>query len=194
LTSPKLWIILRICTVTVLVGLLFLLFILVSGVPVLAEPAGAPFFEDTPGYPPTDEFPTDEFPTDDPYGYFTEETATQDLGTLPANITPSIVGTSTLTTTPEPNIFLTEDSEINKARTTLSVTETPAPTITVFSSPTRIKTVQQPTQMLAASKKKGGFRMDWGLFWIGFSLPVLGACGGVLYLLDRRPDLFRRSR
>jgi len=38
---------------------------------------------------------------------------------------------------------------------------------------------------------QGGFRVDWGYFWIGFAIPILAGSGLVLYLLDRRPDLFR---
>ncbi len=35
------------------------------------------------------------------------------------------------------------------------------------------------------------FQVDWGFFWIGFAIPILAGSGVVLYLLDRRPDLFR---
>ncbi len=100
--------------------------------------------------------------------------------------------TITLTPTLPPNVFRTEDSEINGAKTTPMVTETPGPSATVYDTPTLTETSTPPEATQVVIPKKGEPNVDWGLFWIGFSLPVLGGCGVVLYLLDRRPDIFKR--
>jgi hypothetical protein len=157
-----------------LVGLLIFVF----GFPVRGYVRAAPAFQDTPGY---------DVPTED----------TPDLGyDVPATETPFGEGsptaerTMTETSTLPPDVFRTEDSEMNNAQTTPLVTETPGPSITPYYTPTGMKTPSRSTSTPAV-KKKGGFTPDWGMFWIGFSLPVLGACGVVLYLLDRRPDLFK---
>lgn len=96
--------------------------------------------------------------------------------------------TLTLTATIPPNTLLTENAEMQGGKVTPPASETPGPTITAYASPT--PTLETPLPVAAAAPKSGS-RLNWGLFWLGFSLPVLAACGWVLYLLDRRPDLFR---
>ncbi len=102
--------------------------------------------------------------------------------------------TVTSTVTPPPNLYQTEDSEINHSRTTPVATDTPGPTITPYVTATAVKTRVRPTPTPVPIKEKSGFSIDWGMFLFGFSLPILAACGYVLYLLDRRPDLFKRFR
>jgi hypothetical protein len=98
----------------------------------------------------------------------------------------------TLTATLPPNVFRTEDSEINGSQATPALTETPGPTITNYVTGSVTATQLTPTR--AVLKKSGpGFQIDWGMFWIGFSVPVLFASGVVLYFIDRRPDLFAQK-
>jgi hypothetical protein len=149
-------------------------------------------FQDTPGY----DAPTDDSGSGDSgSGYDAPATDTPEADTTPQTIiTPSPAFTVTNTPTLPPDVFRTEDAEMNQSMTTPVVTETPGPTMTLVATPTIMKTQRQPTPTLAISKEKDTFHLDWGMFLAGFSLPVLGACGYILYLLDRRPELFRRFR
>lgn len=89
-----------------------------------------------------------------------------------------------------PNAFLTENAEMGGGQVTpLGPTLTPSETPTV--TPTRGADTPQPTPFMLDGGSGGSGGLNWGLFWMGFSLPLLGACGWVLYMLDRRPDLFR---
>ncbi len=69
-------------------------------------------------------------------------------------------------------------------------------TVTAQPSPTASATVTftvfpQVSPEAEQEDEPETFQMDWGLFWIGFAVPILASSGVVLYLLDRRPDLFR---
>lgn len=178
--STKVGLILRVSALASLVGLLMFVFGFANGPYVYA----APVYQDTPGYDvPTDEVPTDELPPgDDSYNAPATETPQ-------AGENPTTEVTATETVTQAPDAFRTEDAEMGEAQTTPLVTETAAPTKTPNQTLTVSKTLL-PTPTPAAAKKDGGFTPDWGMFWIGFAIPVLVACGIVLYLLDRRPELF----
>jgi hypothetical protein len=145
----------------------------------------------TPGYNPPDDSATD---TGD--GYNPPATDSPDANATPEDITPSpeFTATITLTATLAPDVFRTEDSEIDQSKTTPMVTETPGPTNTVYITPTGARTLRAPTPTSGRPKEKDAFVLDWGMFLAGFSLPVLAACGYVLYLMDRHPELFRRPR
>jgi hypothetical protein len=90
------------------------------------------------------------------------------------------------------NAFQTENAQMREGQVTPLVTQTPAPTITPYLSPTPWLRTPSPAPEPGPTGTSGG--MDWGMFWIGFSLPVLAGSGLVLYLLDRRPELFRSRR
>jgi hypothetical protein len=182
----------RFCAFAGLAGLLVVVFVFAIRSEVRAAPANAPLFQS--GYT----APTDNS-SDTGSGYEAPATDTPPANTGSANtpsgqLTPSVVFTETSTATIPPDLFRTEDSEINNSQTTLAASETPGPTITAVSTSTVSKTKSQSSPTPPIIKKKGGITLDWGLFWIGFSLPVLAACGAVLYLLDRRPDLFKHLR
>jgi hypothetical protein len=193
LISPRLWIILRFCAAALLVSLLaFTLRFSTHGGSVLA----APGFQSTQPYdaPPTQDQPDpgsgyDPPATSAPPANQPTSAATTGATSAP-EASPTAEGTVTLTPTIPPDTFRTEDSEMNNSLTTPAVTETPGPSITPVTTQTALKTQSHATSV-AAARKKSGFAFDWGLFWMGFSLPVLAACGMVLYLLDRRPDIFR---
>ena len=150
---------------------------------VSAEGGLQPLLQDTPGYepPPTETTGGGAYPAPTS-GNPSQATATVAGSPLPTS-------TPTLTPTLAPNMFKTENSEIDSARTTPALTETPAPSLTPYVSPTVTLT---QTALAAAPLQASSPPMNWGLFWMGFSLPVLAGCGLVLYLLDHRPDLFRR--
>jgi hypothetical protein len=96
------------------------------------------------------------------------------------------------TGTSSPNLFQTEDAEMGGSQVTPSASETPGPTITPISSATPTQITPTTTPVV----KKGLFQgqVDWGMFWIGFSIPVLVCSGLVLYLLDRNPNFFRTRK
>lgn len=186
MSSTKVGLILRVSALAGLVGLLMFVFGFANGPHAYA----APVFQNTPGYDvPTDEVPTDEVPTDelppddDPYNAPATETP-------PVEENPTTEVTATETVTQAPDAFRTEDAEMGEAQTTPLVTESAVSTKTPNQTLTVTKT-QLPARTPAAAGEKDGFTLDWGMFWIGFAIPVLAACGIVLYLLDRRPDLFR---
>lgn len=136
--------------------------------------------------------------TDDPgtdNGYNPAATDTPDGNSTQVGSTPLPTSTLTSTATLAPDIRMTEDSEIDQSRTTPVATETPGPTITAYVTATRMKTPSRLTPTPIPLKNgKDGLAVNWGMFLFGFSLPILGACGYVLYLLDRRPELFKRFR
>lgn len=163
----------------------------------------------TPTLNPYPEGPTN--PTNTPPGAATQPpgntlqpTITRPVGTItqpafqtpaPGNETPS--PTPNLSQTAEMDAFRTEDAEMGGSRngtvTPPTPEGTPTATLTITASPTE----GEVYRAAEANPKDGdgsGFEMNWGLFWIGFSIPVLGACGVVLYLLDRRPEFFRPKR
>lgn len=200
LASSRFYLIVRIILLTGLVGLVGWFLVVAPGQFARAEALAAPAFQGT-------EYP---FGTgDNPYPGITDTpvsnsaaTATKTKtflpGTLAAQQTqtttsqPVLSVTVTLTATLPPNVFRTEDSEINGAQATPALTETPGPTITNYVTGSVTATQLTPTR--AVLKKSGpGFQIDWGMFWIGFSVPVLFASGVVLYFIDRRPDLFAQK-
>lgn len=96
---------------------------------------------------------------------------------------------------PSPDAFQTENAEMGGA---LVTPPTPEPTAAVTETPPALTETppaeeQQPTPA-AAAPDRGRFQLDWGMFWVGFAIPFLAACGLVLYLLDRKPDFFRLQR
>jgi hypothetical protein len=124
-----------------------------------------------------------------------EETATEGpspVFTATAAVTAGPTATPTITGTPPPNVFQTENSEMGGSLVTPPASETPGPTLTAVYTATALSGTAQPTQVASAGTTGGsGFVVDWGLFWVGFSIPILFGCGMVLYLLDRKPSLFR---
>lgn len=200
LTSAKYTWILRL-GLAVVVGLIGLMPVLLYSAPVRADSSGLPVFQDT-SYPGPEE--TIVFPTDDE-GYpgpedpeitvppFVDPNETVTVtATGPAQIsTPIDTPTTGPTLTKAPDTLATENAEMSDSQVTPPGSETPAPSMTPFLTATGSQTIL-PAVGSTSSSKGGGLSINWGLFWIGFSLPVLIACGGILYLLDRRPDLFRR--
>jgi hypothetical protein len=181
----------RFSVIAGLVILLVLVFGTARGGYLRAADVNGVMLQDTPGY---DAPPGDGSGTDTGNGYNSPATDTPEGNPTQAVDTPTPLFTVTNTVTLPPDTFRTEDSEMNQSKTTPLVTETPGPTITVYFTPTVINTPGHPTPSPLAVKEKGAFTLDWGMFLFGFSLPVLGACGYTLYLLDRRPELFKRFR
>lgn len=173
---------------------------LMPGPRVSAAAGGQPAFQGT-DYPVGGETATaesgDATPTTSGYvppeertpGTPTSEASTPNPTSRAASATPPTIlpNTATASATLPPNVFLTENAEMNGALGTPPPSETPGPTRTSAPSQTLAAT---PTPRAAAAGK-GGLEVDWGLFWVGFSLPVLIGCGVVLYLLDHKPGLFR---
>lgn len=114
----------------------------------------------------------------------------------PGADTPSAaLPTATVTNTPTlpPDVFRTEDAEMGEVLVTPPGDATPAPTHTLINTATPTPTTTAtPEPTVVAAVEEEGFQMDWGLFSIGFAIPILIGCGVVLYLLDRRPDFFSR--
>ena len=143
-------------------------------------------------------------PTNTPPGSVTQTptiTLPAGTGTQPAFQTP-VSGSETpfptpnLSQTAEMDAFRTEDAEMGGSRNGTVTPPTPEGTPTPAPSATASPTQGEVYRAAGANPNDGagGFEMNWGLFWIGFSIPVVGACGVVLYLLDRRPELFRPKR
>jgi hypothetical protein len=135
------------------------------------------------GYPPPENLqPVEGYP------------APGDGGTVPESTQePFATQTETHTPTPPPDILRTEQAEMGDTLVTPPGDMTPAPTHTLINTvtPTPTQTATpEPAPVLPPQEE--GFRMDWGLFSIGFAIPILIGCGLVLYLIDRRPDLFVR--
>ncbi len=173
--------------------------------PVRADSGERPAFQETSGYPGPDETDFFPFPTDD-VGYpepdetdfslptflmpdDTQQPGQPDVTESPQ--TPQPTATVGPTSTLAPDVLATENAEMGDSQVTPPGSETPGPSMTPYQTTTGTQTVL-PSAKSTANTKDGGLVVDWGLFWIGFSIPVLVACGGILYLLDRRPDLFRR--
>lgn len=133
--------------------------------------------QDNFSYPIETEIPSDQPP---------ESTNTPDLV-----ISPTLTPTPGASPTPVPDVFGTEDAQMGDSLVTPPSSPTPGSSITPVNTPTMMFT---PTgtvvAMLENRSRKEGFQVDWGFFMIGFVIPVLVGCGLVLYLLDRRPDLF----
>jgi hypothetical protein len=152
---------------------------------------------------PTYEPTYDPYPADNPTLTLTNTPTTTPAttGVQPSSTpggptaTATITRTPTETATPAPNIFQTEDSEMGGSQVTPPAGETPSPTavMTATQSLTPITSLTRNAPVNSA-EKQNGFQVNWGMFWMGFALPVVAACGVVLYLLDRRPDLFRPKR
>lgn len=177
----------RVKHVVFLAGLLALLVVFLILVPAMRASAdlhAQPVLQTTPGYEP----PATQAPGGTAYPAPQNPTPT---GAVTLSGSPMPTATLTLTPTLAPNIFKTENSEMNGALVTPALTETQSPSLTPYLSPTL--TLTQTTQPTSIPGKTGGsgFPMDWGMFWMGFSFPVIAGCGLVLYFLDHRPDFFR---
>lgn len=173
--------------------------------PVRADAGVRPVLQGTNAYPGPEETDFFAFPTDDdgypepgepdiPIPTFLMPDETQQPG-LPDGTesvgTPQPTATLGPTSTMSPDVLATENAEMSDSQVTPPGSETPAPSMTPYQATTRTQTVL-PSAESTATAKDGGLAVDWGLFWIGFSIPVFVACAGILYLLDRRPDFFRR--
>jgi len=163
--------------------------------PAVADSDVRPLPQD--GYQPPEEI-TQEPSEDIGYQPPVEDTL---LPTLTLPVLPTVeVETPFPSPTPEtpmptdtlaPDVLETEGAEMSDSQVTPPATETPGPTITPYITETATHAAAVLSED-TGGEKSGGLAIDWGLFWVGFSIPVLLACGGVLYLLDRRPDLFRQ--
>jgi hypothetical protein len=106
---------------------------------------------------------------------------------------PTLTFTPEVTLTPELNLFATEDAQMGDTISSPAPSATPGPSITpAFTQTGPAQATGTPPPAAAGSGER--FRVDWGYFWIGFAIPVLAACGAVLYLLDRRPELFSQRQ
>lgn len=156
--------------------------------------------QDATDYPGIDETPLD-FPTDESYpgvtdypdDFPTDEIPTEEFPTAEFFTPQPPQSTATVDATQPPNTFLTENAEMGDGQASPPPSETPGPTITPYGSPTAVTGTPEPTTV-SAQEKNAGQRIDWGLFWMGFSVPIIAACGLVLYLLDKRPDLLRLKK
>lgn len=143
---------------------------------LLWQDDGYPPPEDTSLPPPDEEYPPPEETTEPPGGEYPppEGEATQE-----PSLTPALSPTSALIDqTQPPGAETITPSPMATGQTTAAVTATPAASAQVSAE---AEPVNEPK----------GFQVDWGFFWIGFAVPILAGSGVVLYLLDRRPDLFR---
>ncbi len=174
LNSPKLWWVVRISAIAGLAGLLVFFFTVIPGGQM--HPAQARASYDETAYPPPDTPPSSSYP-----GPATETSQA-----------PAGSSTPTLRTSTEPAKSLTPTVETTEALQPVTDTPVPSASATAFVTPTETMTPLPTKATQAVTQKKDGLKIDWGLFWIGFSLPILGGCGIVLYLLDRRPDIFKR--
>ena len=173
--------------------------------PVRADAGVRPVLQETDAYPGPEETDFFSFPTDDegypepgepdiPIPTFlmpddTEQPGLPDVTESPE--TPQPTATLGPTSTMSLDVLATENAEMSDSQVTPPGSETPAPSMTPYQAITGTQTVL-PSAESTVTAKDGGLAVDWGLFWIGFSIPVFAACAGILYLLDRRPDLFRR--
>lgn len=182
----------RAAGLAVLLGALALVVILPGPNRAQAESARQPVYQDT-SYPAQGGTPEATVSPDNGYPVDATNAAGLTETPAPAQGTPSPVFSATPTQTEMPNVFRTEDSEMSGAKVTAPASETPGPSITpVYTATVTSSPVAMEAAAIAKKKIGLGDRMDWGLFWIGFSIPVVAACGAVLYLLDQRPGFFRR--
>jgi hypothetical protein len=107
-----------------------------------------------------------------------------------SDLTLSAVLTPVESSTPSKNLLATEDAEMRNTLGTQLPSATAGPSITPINTQTVQSTTTGTVIPAVMQNKKNGFKVDWGYFFVGFAVPVLAACGVVLYLLDRRPDLF----
>lgn len=137
-------------------------------------------------------YPEDEFPTDSIYPVDTEipSNPTQDLFLDTQTPEPTLEETPT----PAVNVFGTEDAQMRDTLGTPASSATSGPSITPVNTQTAPVNSTAQDAGAGTAKEKTGLQIDWGFFWIGFAVPLLAACGAVLYLLDRRPDLFTPRR
>ena len=147
-----------------------------------------------------DDYPADEQPTDvsedsDYPGVPTDAPAASPTDTPAAPENP----TATEMPTAEPGVEQTVEPSPTSGEGPTSLptpsvggTVTPAGELTPTVTPQVLTT--RPVLARTPTGKSGSGGVDWGLFWIGFSIPVLFASGAVLYLLDRQPALFQRHR
>ncbi len=204
LNSPRFWLVLRLNSALILAGILtFGVVAFVAAAPNGQDPYSVSphVMQQATAYP----YPSEEATLDNSgYPYpppGATESPTASSGTPVFTLTPTAVVTPTETSTPTitstlpPDKFKTENAEMGASQVTPVETETPGPSITPYQSPTPALSATSLLQTTPdGPKKSGGEPVDWGLFWVGFSVPVLAASGFVLYLLDRRPNFFRRSR
>ena len=181
----------RVVNFVILAGLAALFVVFMMSTPASAGSRPQPVFQGTAAYepPPTEGSGSTAYPP--PEATTPASTTLQATPTLSGSPTPT--ATLTPTQTLAPNLFQTENAEMSGAQTTPALTDTPAPSLTPYLSPTATQAITASANP-AGNAGGGGFQMNWGLFWIGFSAPVLAGCGLVLYLLDHRPDLFRSRR
>jgi hypothetical protein len=180
----------RIARVLLVIGLVTLFILRAASVVravIEAEIVSAPVFQDDDYPAPDTEVPYDDYP------------APEDQSTETPFDTPPPPPAQTLTPTPTPtlapDVFRTEDAEIGDSQVTPSTSETPGPTPTAINTPTpTVSYTATPEPTPVAVVEEESFRIDWGLFSIGFAIPVLIGCGIVLHYLDRRPDLFTPRR
>jgi hypothetical protein len=108
------------------------------------------------------------------------------------DLTPDESPTPLVSPTPPESKFATENAEMQDTISTQYPSATAGPSITPANTQTAQSTVTTAAARADAnSGDDNGLKIDWGFFWAGFAVPFLAACGVVLYLLDRRPDLFR---
>jgi hypothetical protein len=108
------------------------------------------------------------------------------------DLTPGGSPTPLFSPTPPESKFATENAEMQDTIGTQYPSATTGPSITPADTQTAQGTLTTTVVAAAAQDSENfGLKIDWGFFWAGFAVPFLAACGVVLYLLDRRPELFR---
>jgi len=165
--------------------------------PVYQE--GYPVSTNPPPPPPSggldDAYPAVTIAPPTPQPTATHTQPAEDQQPTPATPTETPEPSATSDRSPSPDAFQTENAEMGGA---LVTPPTPEPTASATVTPPASTEMppaedQQPTPAAAVSDG-ARFQMDWGMFWVGFAIPFLAACGLVLYLLDRKPDFFRLHR
>lgn len=196
MASPQFRRVLQFFAIAGMVGIFLLVSVHFAGWHANANALAQPAYQDD-GYPPTEDVPTEVVPT---YGYPGEESPTAEAGTTStaggatatSGPTPTPANTMTVTATVR-NVFLTENAEMGASSVTPPASLTPLATGTIAPTHTNTPT-RTPLSTLIAAASDEDQNLDWGLFWIGFSVPIIAACGVVLYLLDHRPELFSFKR
>jgi hypothetical protein len=170
---------------------------------VKAAPDAAPPFqaEDYPG--PGQDDPGLPDDVDDPYPMVTATAEGQPTGD--AQPTPIDEGQPTAeapTVTPEATDAGSDyppGEDADPSTSTPAAGETAPPPATATPEPPNKEPEPEETMFAlqppaSTGGGQGGLALNWTLFWVGFSLPVVLACGVVLYLLDRNPRLFYRKK
>jgi hypothetical protein len=125
------------------------------------------------------------------YGYPFPEATQATSEPTQIELLPEVTDTPGSTSTPGIDLFATENAEMQDTLSTQAASATPIPSITPANTQTSpAEGTGTPSPAALEDGPGSGFSMDWGYFWIGFAIPVLAASGAVLYLLDRRPELF----